>query len=221
MAGKGGGWRRAGAVGVVCVLGAMLASGARAQSDSGAGGPDYGAAGLYVWLGGATGVDMAAEDAVKQDLASVGLPPGTSLDVRPAVGFNARIGLRSGSHFASEVQFEYLPSFDWDVSQGGSSVTAVEMRVLTFTGNLKIYPMSGRFQPFALIGAGGTFARVSSPLVSGSESASGFAFRAGGGVDAYLSEHVALSVDLSYLLPRGDTEDLDYLSIGWGLLYRF
>jgi hypothetical protein len=45
--------------------------------------------------------------------------------------------------------------------------------------------------------------------------------RFGGGLDFYATEHVVLTLGIDYVLPFGDLEDLDYVSIGWGLRYRF
>ena len=74
----------------------------------------------------------------------------------------------------------------------------------------------------ALIGAGGMWAQAQDTLGLG-ESASGYgyAIRGGGGLDLYLSDRIATSVGVTYVLPGGQVEDLDYLSIGWGLLVSF
>ncbi|MEZ4289522.1 MAG: hypothetical protein R3E53_02875 [Myxococcota bacterium] len=41
----------------------------------------------------------------------------------------------------------------------------------------------------------------------------------GGGVD-FTTRHVGLSLDTSYVLPVGDVEDLDYVSVGAGVFFR-
>jgi len=45
--------------------------------------------------------------------------------------------------------------------------------------------------------------------------------RFGGGLDFYITESIVASAGVDYLLPTGDVEDLDYVSFGWGLQYRF
>jgi hypothetical protein len=47
------------------------------------------------------------------------------------------------------------------------------------------------------------------------------AWRFGGGIDFYLSEHVVASAEVSYVMPWGKLDNLDYYSIGVGLQYRF
>jgi hypothetical protein len=37
----------------------------------------------------------------------------------------------------------------------------------------------------------------------------------------FATENVVLNLGFDYVLPLGDVENLDYLSIGWGLEYRF
>jgi hypothetical protein len=49
----------------------------------------------------------------------------------------------------------------------------------------------------------------------------GFA-RVGGGVEFYPWEHIAIDVGLTGVLPfTSDVNDLDFISIHWGALYRF
>lgn len=43
----------------------------------------------------------------------------------------------------------------------------------------------------------------------------------GGGVDVFVTDHLALSTDVAYVIPGGDVADTDFLSLGIGLLYLF
>jgi hypothetical protein len=45
--------------------------------------------------------------------------------------------------------------------------------------------------------------------------------RFGGGLDFYLTESIVVSGEISYLMPTGKLDNLDYYSIGLGLQYRF
>ena len=96
------------------------------------------------------------------------------------------------------------------------------------TANVKGYFLTGRYQPFLLVGGGGMTAeskvKLQSPgggVASASERLNGFAMRFGGGIDLYATKHVVVSVGADYVLPFSDLEDLDYVSIGWGFEYRF
>ena len=39
--------------------------------------------------------------------------------------------------------------------------------------------------------------------------------------DVYITRNFYAAVDASYVLPTGDVDDFDLVSIGWGLGYRF
>jgi hypothetical protein len=54
-----------------------------------------------------------------------------------------------------------------------------------------------------------------------SESDTAFVMRFGGGIDLYATENVVVSVDADYVLPLGNLDALDYITIGWGIQYRF
>ena len=93
---------------------------------------------------------------------------------------------------------------------------------------MKGYFLTGRYQPFLLIGAGAMQAKTKLKQPSGlaftglgNESENAFALRFGGGIDLYATEHVVVSVDADYVLPFGDLDALDYVTIGWGIEYRF
>jgi hypothetical protein len=40
-------------------------------------------------------------------------------------------------------------------------------------------------------------------------------------LDAYLTEWLAFTLDVQYILPTGDLEEWDYVSVDVGLMYRF
>ena len=94
---------------------------------------------------------------------------------------------------------------------------------MVVTANVKGYFLTGRYQPFLLVGGGGMTAeaKVRALGLSASERLNGFAMRFGGGIDLYATKHVVVSVGTDYVLPFGDLKDLDYISIGWGFEYRF
>lgn len=69
--------------------------------------------------------------------------------------------------------------------------------------------------------AGTMQAEAQSTLTRVNETASGFIARFGGGFDVYITRSVVASAGVDYVLPTGDVEDLDYLSFGGGIQYRF
>jgi opacity protein-like surface antigen len=183
-------------------LGAALAlfatSPALAQSD------DYARNGAYLGLAGSVGIFPELED----DLDDV---PGVDADVDTGLGLNARAGYRFHPHIAAEAEFEWVNA---DIEVSGNDVGDFDTFVGTVNG--KAFLLTGRFQPFAMIGIGAMGVRG-----DGDSGDSGFAARFGGGLDFYITRNFTAAIDASYVLPTGDVDDFDLVSIGWGFGYRF
>ncbi len=149
----------------------------------------------------------------------------TSLSTDDSLGISGLLGYRCHRHFSLEAEVEWLDGFDADVSVAPlGKVAKIEIEPLVVTTNVKGYILTGRVQPFLLAGFGVMVAdaklRVSG-VGSDSNDETDFATRFGGGIDFYATKHVVVGADASYVLPFGDLEDLDYVSIGIGLEYRF
>jgi hypothetical protein len=176
---------------------------------------DYSRAGCYLGLAGTVAFPLSAED----ELAVL---TGLSADVKESLGLHARAGCR-GKWAGGEVHFEWLEGFD--VKVDGLDAGKVDGWALTLDG--KLYPLSAlegklpalarRFQPFATVGFG--YLTFDGPADFDDWD---FAARFGGGLDVYVTRYIAVSVDTTYVLPVSSSLDgLDYLSIGWGVLFRF
>jgi opacity protein-like surface antigen len=114
-------------------------------------------------------------------------------------GLQARAGCRD-KWFGGELQYEGFDDLEdrW-----------------TLTVDAKGYPLQGRFQPFVSLGFG--YAELDKRTGNDWE----FAIRPGGGLDVYLTRHIAFNLNASYVVPMDDSDSGDYVSLGWGLLYRF
>jgi opacity protein-like surface antigen len=180
-------------------LGAALAlfttSPALAQSD------DFARNGGYLGLAGSVGVFPELED----DADDFGA------DVDTGLGLNARAGYRFHPHIAAEAEFEWVRSA---IEFGGADV---DFDTLVGTVNAKAFLLTERFQPFVMVGIGGMGVVVDDADASDS----GFAARFGGGIDIYITRNFYGAIDASYVLPTGDVDDFDLVSIGWGFGYRF
>ncbi len=205
------------AMALVCV-----SSLARAQED-------YSRDGCYLGLAGTVAFLLSGEDVLERHFT------GLSADVDESLGLHARVGCR-GKWAGGEVHFEWLEGFD--VKLDGLAIGTADGWALTLDG--KFYPLAAledrlpalarRFQPFATVGFG-----YLTLDAFGKEW--DFAGRLGGGLDVYVTRNIVISVDATYVLPTSDSlcagfddlptaasckgDDLDYLSVGWGLLYRF
>ncbi len=130
-----------------------------------------------------------------------------------AWGFNARFGWRDLRYLAIEFQYEWIDDFEIN---GPTQKT--DIRFNTFTLNAKGYLPVGRFAPFLLAGAGFAQADASG---TPSDRDGDFVSRWGGGIDFYLTENLVFAADTTYVLPRGDLDNLDYFTVSWGLQWRF
>jgi opacity protein-like surface antigen len=196
---------------LLVVLVSLASAPALAQDSWNAdGAPAYLKPGLYGSLGFALGIDMALEDELEDQGA-------LSTDVDEGLGFKAKIGYRYIKWLGAEFEVEHLR--DIDVEVFGNDF--IEMEYTTFTLNTKAYLPFGRFQPFALIGIGMMHVEVDAKQGSGSADETALASRFGGGIDVYVLDNVAMVFDASYVLPADDLDDLDYLSLGFSVQYKF
>jgi len=130
-------------------------------------------------------------------------------------GFNLRVGSRISEWVSLEIEFEWIDDFFPDERQDFEAVSGAV--------NTRVYPLGGRFQPFALAGLGIVSTVVDHRDRDSSirQSNADWGFRAGGGLDAYVTEQIAISTEATYVWTVGDVKDIDHVSIGLGILYRF
>jgi opacity protein-like surface antigen len=177
----------------------------------------------YARSGGYAGVSVIGgsytkfDDEVEDQLLVLGYVVRSETDT--TAGFKLYGGYRLNPHFALEAEFEMLPEADVDIDGLGK---IAELQTWALTGNAKVFPLTGRTQPYALIGIGIQGVEFEDSVGAGlSQTESGFAVRFGGGLDFYITENVVASAGVDYVLPTGDVEDLDYVSFGAGIQYRF
>ena len=156
-------------------------------------GDDFGRTGAYV--GG--GLALAVDDIDRFSEFDTG------------IGFDSYAGYRFAPHFAAELELEYL-------NRVNNTATGTKGSLLAFTGNLKGYILTGRFQPFALVGVGLNWAGGG---VNGTKDESGFGARFGGGFDFYLTENWSLGSTASYVLGTGNVKHINWVSIVMGAQY--
>ncbi len=178
--------------------------------------------GFYIGLAGSFGIDAAAEEELEKQ-------SGLKLRIGDDIGLQARLGYRFHPRFAAEYQFEWITDVDIDVQAVPFGNGAFQLERWTNTANLKAYLATDTVQPFLLVGLGvmtvevdGSPVEVSPGTFIGlSVQQTDFAARFGAGFEVYATEQLVINLDASYVLPAGSLEDFDYVSIGWGFLYRF
>jgi opacity protein-like surface antigen len=166
------------------------------------------------------------ERSIRDELSGRAGAPVT-VDTDDSLGVNGGVGYRCHRYFSTEMELEWIEGFDTDISQPGvGKIGTLDPDPKTITTNFKGYLPYGRIQPYALAGFGIMFATISANDVSGSglivtEKFRSFALRLGGGVDFYATENVVLNIGAEQVIPTGRGKDLDYISVGWGVQYRF
>jgi opacity protein-like surface antigen len=191
---------------------------------------DFARRGWMVGVAGSYAIETFQDDAESDFQKALGPEgPAVNLSVDNSFGFNGQVGYRCHRRFSAEVQTEWLSGFDADLTQPNvDQLAKVSYEPVVVTANVKGYFLTGRYQPFLLVGAGAMTAdtKLRDPVglaFTGldSESENAFVMRFGGGIDLYATENVALSLGIDYVLPFGNLDALDYVTIGWGVQYRF
>jgi opacity protein-like surface antigen len=162
---------------------------------------DYARTGPYIGLGGTYAIEMF------DDNSPTGARTGNS------AGLHAKAGWRVSPRFAAELRYDWFHEFDLDPGH-------IDGYLLSING--KAYVLTGRVQPFALVGLGFIHGEGSAGNFAGAAHPSnGFAMRFGGGLEGYITENLVMGPEFAYVLPTGSANDLDMLTISLGLSWRF
>ena len=164
------------------------------------GSSDYSRNGVYIGAGGMYAIENFSDTG------------GLSFD--DSAGFNFRLGYRLHPHIAIEAEGERAIGFDLKQA-------TLDIETWMATLNAKVFAFTGRIQPFGIIGIGAMNAKADSPLLISSVNETDLAFRFGGGSDFYVTKNWVVNLEGSYVLPTGDVQDVNYISLGGGLQYRF
>ncbi|WP_447969573.1 outer membrane beta-barrel protein [Nitrospira sp. M1] len=184
----------------LCVIG-FSASIAFAEESS-----DFARKGFYIGAGGIYAIEKFNRTG--------------PLSFDDVAGFNLRAGYRLHPHIAIEAQGERTTGFGVKQFKG-------DIETWTATLNSKFFALTGRVQPYGLLGVGAMNATTDGFLVFAdsngrpSRNETDVVFRYGGGVDFYLTENWVIDIEGAYVDPRGDINFINYISVGGGLQYRF
>jgi len=168
--------------------------------------------------------------------------PGTVAKADDSWSVKGGGGYRCHPRYSVGSRFEYFGGFDthWTGALGTGSK---DVDIFVATTDIKAYLLTGRYQPYLLLG-GGTMhvdTKVTNPTgllvmnnpmpppdtiqsfgpVIQSRSYTDFVFRFGGGFDIYATEHIVVNVDANYLAPLGQVSGTGMFTIGGGIEYRF
>jgi len=193
----------------------VLAAPASAQDDADVN-VDYMADGWFMGIGGTYGI----EDFQGSDLD----------DDHNEWGGNVYAGWRFMRYWAGDLTFEYIDQFnvsDASPSDFNNGVKVDRFYSLTVNGRGylpldKLSESLARIQPYGSAGFGLLHARMKNRTGPSDDKEKGrFTGRLGGGVDISLTENLIFNASANYFLPTSALSDLNFLSVGFGLGYRF
>jgi opacity protein-like surface antigen len=152
------------------------------------------------------------------------VPDAALIGLTQAAYIGGKIGSRHNRWIATETSVDYaVKGFEQDGTPYGYPGFTAEISPLYLSGNVKLFPFEGRFQPYVAGGIGGAWAFLEIRGGGGSvkETQGSFLGRVGGGLDVYLNENWALGPEIYWNITTGDLEALRTLSIGGYLSFRF
>jgi len=208
---------------LACSL-ALLAIGGSAAAEPGpaAPQPDYARPGWYVGVGGFFAISDFDRDTSDLDVdGSGGEAPGVDPKFGDAGGVDVRAGYRAFQHWAFEFDYQWQSGFN---STSGSLINEVEIDTHLISLNTKFYALTGRIQPYALVGAAVYIFNieiVDDDFRKPWKVETGFAPRFGLGIDYYIDEHWTIGLEGTYVVPVGVLDDSNMGSVGLGATYRF
>lgn len=188
---------------------------------------DFARRGITVGLASSHGFEEFEGD-LESDVQKT-FDPRAAVKVDGGDGLRGTLGYRCHRHFSAEVQVEWIESFDSKASGfDGAHIGDIDFEPIVITANAKGYLLTGRFQPFLLLGGG--ILTLDTTLKNrggfggtrdGSSREESFVVRVGGGLDVYATENIAIMLQGDYVIPTGALSDLDYGTLGIGVMYRF
>jgi len=131
-------------------------------------------------------------------------------------GYDLRGGYRIIDMFAVEGEWQHLTNFNATKSDG------FDLEAYALTLNGKFYPITGRFQPYALLGAGWSHSQADT--VPFSYHSNSFALRFGLGLAFYCTQRLGVSLEAGYLLPvthNSGSYDFDVVPLTGSFFYHF
>lgn len=190
---------------------------------------DYERTGWFVGFKGVSATEFLDEDEEADSLR--GFYDSTDIEVKmdsqsTSGGFSLVAGRRCNDRFSIEFDFESVDDFSGKVNRTdtGANLAKLTFAPIVATVNLKGYLLTGRYQPYGLIGIGlmSIDEVTTAPDGAKSQQTTGvLALRFGAGIDYYLTRNWLLTMELDYVYSATDIATLDYLSLGFGVGYRF
>jgi opacity protein-like surface antigen len=182
--------------------------------------PEYDRVGWYLGLAGFYAISDF--DLTTSDLDVVPpQPANTDPNFGDSGGVDFRAGYRAFSRWAFEFDYQWQAGYD---SKKSFIDPLLEIDTHLLSLNTKLFVLTGRWQPYALLGA--SLLIFNTEIVDDDfkkpwDISVGFAPRFGAGVDFWITESWAVMVEGTYIVPVGALDDANMGSVGAGFQYRF
>lgn len=170
----------------------------------------YARNGFYAGLSGHYALELFDTDPITR-------VPGFSASSRDTGGFGVSIGYRAHRHFAAEGLFQQYARFRVRSKQNGQRLESDKFAGYSWTLNGKAYLLTGRIQPYGLLGMGVLVLKKRFR----NDRQESFAGRMGGGIDFYLTENWLLGGEIGYMAPARDLDDFPFVTFAGIVSYRF
>jgi len=195
---------------------ALIAGAARAESGQ----PEYDRSGWYLGLAGFYAISDFDLSTSELDVVPP-QPPDTDPKFGDSGGVDFRAGYRPFSRWAFEFDYQWQAGYD---SKRSSIDPPLEIDTHLLSLNAKWFALTGRWQPYALLGA--SLLIINTEIVDSAfkkpwDIDVGFAPRFGAGVDFWIDEDWALTLEGTYMVSVGEYEGANMGSVGFGFQYRF
>ncbi|MFH1885736.1 MAG: outer membrane beta-barrel protein [Pseudomonadota bacterium] len=150
-------------------------------------------------------------------------PYGLKLEFDNTYGFMGKAGFRYNDVWSGEGELNWFNKVDWsgkDPNAPGTTAN-VELEMGTATACVKLHPPIGSirfFRPYVLAGGGLMRAKITSVVPAGGNRYNGAneeidpVIRGGGGADFFLTDWMALGVEISYYMGFHDLNEIQYVN---------
>jgi len=189
---------------------------------------DYGRVGWYGQLNALYALEVIDEGKEEVGMAESVAPEPVDfkLDSRHSGGIRAAAGRRCHERFAVEVDVDWIAPYKGDLdSENSGKLQDVEYEIVSATINAKGYLLTGRVQPYVLLGIGTLVVMTTNDPVSlgptRQKETGQLAVRGGGGVDFYVDRNWVLNLGADYLWAATNLDHFDFFSVTAGVQYRW
>ena len=139
-----------------------------------------------------------------------------NISIDDSGGVNARVGYRALPWLSVEAVGEYMVNFNMDFGSDNG-----DLSMWNVGANLRLNLPTDLIQPYLIVGGGYLGADLKGACCGNGQDGHGGFARIGAGMEFYPWAHVGLDGGVGYVIPTGEVDDLRYLSITAGVIYRF